>query len=140
MNSVALVMPEVETTILIVSAHAHLRKHYMSLLQEFPATVVAVTDGFEALAVMRSRAVHAVFCDYVLPGMNALALFLTMKEFLFPIPLVICSTDFSAKRREEALRIGVFRIVRKPTQRREIQTSIQHALEERERQLLQFYC
>lgn len=140
MNNAALVSPSEHQTIMIVSSHAHLREHYASILGQLDARLVVVSDAFEALDVLRAESIHAVFSDFNLSGFDALGLFVFMRELHLSIPLVLCASDFKSRHKAEAETLGVFRIVRKPTSAREIQAGVCAALEERERQLLQFYC
>ncbi len=129
-----------EQSVLIISSHLHLRNHYAQIIQNLQVQVFAVGDGFEALEFLRQTPVHTVFADFFLPGINALELFLLMKELHFPIPFVICSSELSARSRSEALQIGVSSIVRKPTFKRTIENCVREAIETRESQMLKFFC
>lgn len=129
-----------EPTVLIVSAREQLRDHYASALGELNVRVLAVNDGFEAIHEVHAHSVHTIFTDFYLPGMSALELFLTLKELHFTVPLIICANDLSPKTEDELLTIGVFQVLRRASEKRDIAEAIRLALEERERQMLQFFC
>lgn len=129
-----------ETTILVVSSHCHLRSHYVQVLSALDATVLTVTDGFEALAILRNTKITAVLSDFVIPGMDGLELYLRTKELLFNVPFVLCSSHISARTVDDALKIGVMKVLKKPSNKSEIVHVIAEAIEARERQILQFFC
>ena len=140
MNNDSAVRHAEQKAVLIVSAHRHLRQHYCSVLAPLGVRLITTADAFEALDALRAETVHAVLSDYYLPGMDALGLFVFMRELHLGLPFVLCSTDLRGMAKADAERLGIFRIVRKPTLVREIQRSLQLALEERELQMLKFYC
>jgi CheY-like chemotaxis protein len=139
MTTLARLEPE-ERSVLIISSHRHLRAHYARVLKGLGVRILAVHDGFEALELLRGTHVHAIFADFLLPGMDALELYLLTKELHFQMPFVICSNELSAKDRSEALQVGIAHIVRKPTLGREIESAVRAAIEMRESQISKFFC
>ena len=129
-----------EITLLVVSSHSHLRKNYSKILSPLNATIIAVSDGFEALDILRNTKITAVLSDFHIPGIDGIELFLRIKELLFNVPFVICSSHINAKTREEALKVGVMRVITKPTHKIEILDVIAEAIEKRQHQILQFFC
>ncbi|MBC7660747.1 MAG: response regulator [Chitinophagaceae bacterium] len=129
-----------EIVILVVSSHVQLRNHYSKILTSLNATVITVSDGFEALALMRNTKVMAILSDFRIPGMNGLELFLRIKELLCNIPFVICCDRISVRARDEALKIGVLKVLTKPSNKAMICETLVEAIEERHRQILQFFC
>lgn len=129
-----------ENIILVVSSHGHLRNHYAQVLSALDATVLTVTDGFEALDILRSTKITAVLSDFLIPGMDGLELFLRTKELLFNVPFVICSSHINARTVDDALKIGVMKVLKRPSNKAEIVNVVAEAIEERQRQILQFFC
>lgn len=140
MNNTARVLSDDDTTVLIVSSHGHLRSHYTAVLNTLGVRIVAVSDAFEALDFLRNQPVHAIFADFMLPGISGIDLFFHMKSLEQRVPFIICSPEFNARFRDDVLKIGVFKIVRAPMHSTDIRKGVQLAIEERERQILQFFC
>lgn len=140
MSNTARVLSEGDTTVLIVSSHGHLRAHYTAVLITLGVRIVAVRDAFEALDVLRKQPVHAVFADFMLPGISGIDLFFHMRRLDQRVPVILCSPEFNARFRDDVLKIGIFKIVRAPMHSTEIRKGVQLAIEERERQILQFFC
>jgi len=129
-----------ETIILVVSGQGQLRNRFTQILADLDVTVVTVADGFEALDMMRNTKITAILSDFGLPGMDALELFLRTKELMFNVPFVICSNYINSRSRDEALKVGVMKVLKGPSAKSEIISVIHEAIEERQRQLLQFFC
>lgn len=129
-----------ETIILVVSSHGHLRNYYVQILSALDATILTVTDGFEALDILRKTKITAILSDFLIPGMDGLELYLRTKELLFNVPFVICSSHINARMVEDALKIGVMKVLKRPSNKSEIVNVVAEAVEERKRQILQFFC
>ncbi len=140
MNQTLSILSGEDPVVLIVSAHEHLQVYYAKELGRLGIQTLIARDAFEALDALRSELVHSVLTDYDLPGINALGFYLYARELHPSLPFVICCPDLSARRREEATQIGIRHLVKKSTLGQEVQNGVRKALEERELQILKFYC
>ncbi len=129
-----------ETIILLVTGHGQLRQRFTPILADLDVTVIMVSDGFEALEILRSTKITAILSDFGIPGMDGLELFLRTKELMFNVPFVICSNHINSRTRDEALKVGVMKVLKGPAPKSEIVAVINEAIEERQRQILQFFC
>lgn len=128
-----------ETIILVVSSHGHLRNRYTQILSALDVTVLTVSDGFEALDILRNTKITAILSDFGIPGMDGIELFLRTKELMFNVPFVICSTHINNRSKDEALKIGVMKVLKGPSNKADILNVVAEAIEERQRQILQFF-
>lgn len=133
-------MAKDEATVLVVSSQGHSRSRYAQILSELDVTILTVSDGFEALDILRNTKITAILSDFGIPGMDGLELFLRTKELMFNVPFVICSSHINSRTVEEALKVGVMKVLKRPSNKVEIVNVIAEAIEERQRQILQFFC
>lgn len=108
-------------TILIVDDSATIRsmmKRTIDMIGLEVDTILEAADGIEALAQFVDHDVDVVLVDINMPRMNGVQLLTRMKENerLKHIPIVVASTDGSAKRMEQLRELGVVGYVRKPFQ------------------------
>jgi two-component system chemotaxis response regulator CheY len=106
-------------TILIVDDSAMMRallQRVVSLAELPVGTIHQAANGAEALAVLQTREVDAVFTDINMPVMDGMELLRAMAERSewSHILRIIISTDGTKLRREEARELGVQLYVEKP--------------------------
>ncbi len=140
MNQASSLLADEEKVVLVVSAHEHLQVYYANQLQAMGVQSLIAKDAFEALAALRSELVHAVLADFELPGLDALGFYIYAKDLHPSLPFVLCCPDLSLQRRQEAEQIGVLHVIKKSIVGQEVQRGVRKALEERELQILKFYC
>lgn len=72
--------------------------------------------------------------------MDGLELYLRTKELMYNVPLVIFSTRIKSQTIEDALKVGVMRALKRPSDKVEVLSFVAEAIEERQRQILHFFC
>jgi PAS domain S-box-containing protein len=86
-------LPRGQETILLVDDQEDLRRTGSRVLRRFGYTVVEASDGAEALALLRRGIprVDLVLTDYVMPGMDGIALVDAMRAEGMGIPIALTS-------------------------------------------------
>ena len=105
--------------ILIVDDSATMRAllHRVVGLADLPiGTIYQAPNGLEALKILETHSVQAVFTDLNMPVMNGMQLLREMakRESMKDLLRIIISTDGSKLRREEARELNVNLYVEKP--------------------------
>ena len=76
--------------------------------------VVAARDGHTALDEIERQHFDLVVTDYQMPGMNGLELVEAVRGKLPDVPAILMTDHDSRELREDALRLGVSRVLDKP--------------------------
>lgn len=89
--------------------------------------VVAVSDGQAALDEYKINEYDLVISDWIMPGMDGLALYqaLTKGEFLKKIPFIMISVEKNREKVCKAVKSGVDHYLLKPVHPEELRTKIQ---------------
>ncbi|MBC7532307.1 MAG: response regulator [Oligoflexus sp.] len=88
----------------------------------------------------RNSSLSRDLSEYGIPGMDGLELYLRTKELMYNVPLVIFSTRIKSQTIEDALKVGVMRALKRPSDKVEVLSVVAEAIEERQRQILHFFC
>lgn len=105
------------SAILVVEDSSAMRAFVRASLEPIAGCEVAVAEnGFEALRVLPRRHYDLILTDINMPDINGLELirFVRRSESHRHTPIVIISTDGSARDRERALALGATEYVVKP--------------------------
>jgi CheY-like chemotaxis protein len=102
--------------ILIVDDDIAMRRLIEVCLRTLPAAQIAVSEGRQALEVLRRERIDLVVTDLVMPGTNGFELVSTMRldPFLQPIPVVLLSSQGDPCLPEQAKAAGVQAFLMKP--------------------------
>ena len=89
--------------------------------------VVAVSDGQAALDEYKINEYDLVISDWIMPGMDGLALYqaLAKGEFLKKIPFIMISVEKNREKVCQAVKSGVDHYLLKPVHPEELRTKIQ---------------
>lgn len=77
--------------VLIVEDNPHVQEFANKLLEDLGCRIDAVSDGVQALAILRSKGFDLVFSDVMMPNMGGLELAAAMHEAGFTTPLILTS-------------------------------------------------
>ena len=87
-------------------------------------------DGDEGLEIVSSTEPDIVFTDIRMPGLNGLEMISKIKEFKHECKIIILSGFRDFEYAQQAVRLGAFRFLLKPTNTQEIILSIEEAIKE----------
>jgi two-component system, chemotaxis family, chemotaxis protein CheY len=106
----------VSLRILIVEDSHAMRAFVRATLEEAGAEVTEASSGFEALRILPRERFDLVVVDINMPDINGLELvsFMRKSDAHAGTPLVIISTEASAKDRERGLALGANAYLSKP--------------------------
>jgi DNA-binding NtrC family response regulator len=101
--------------VLVVDDEEVVRRSHLRVLASVTGDVEAVCDGEQALKAMEAKCYDIVLLDLRMPGMDGMAVLKTMKE-RWPDSEVIVITGYpSFETAKEAVRLGAFDYLAKPT-------------------------
>jgi len=119
--------------ILIVDDDLAFRVGTTALLEDHGFSAGSAANGEEALRRLSETHVNLVLSDLVMPGVNGIEL-LTKIKTSYPDVIVIMVTGFASIRTAvEAMRLGAYDYVTKPSDNDELLIKIRRALEEQEK-------
>lgn len=90
-------------------------------------------DGDEGLEMVSSTAPDIVFTDIRMPGLNGLEMISKIKEYKYGCKIIILSGFRDFEYAQQAVKLGAFRFLLKPTNTQEIILSIEDAIKELKR-------
>ncbi len=121
------------STILIVDDDLAFRVGTTALLEDHGFTVASAANGDEAIRRISDTPYDLVLSDLVMPGMNGIEL-LTRIRSAYPETIIIMVTGFASIRTAvEAMRLGAYDYVTKPSDNDELLIKIRRALDEKEK-------
>jgi len=129
--------------VLIVDDQKHIRDGLQAILRQFPQPldgIYCAGNGIEALRIMRQTRIQLVITDIRMPDMDGLALMARAKEERIQAEYLIISgySDFAYA--QQAIGLGAKGYLLKPVKREDLQTAVEHALQEvRTRQTLSLH-
>jgi two-component system response regulator YesN len=85
-------------------------------------------DGDEGLAMFSSLKPHIVITDIRMPGLNGLEMISKLKEHKHECKIIILSGFRDFEYAKQAVNLGAFRFLLKPTNTKEIISSIEEAI------------
>jgi len=117
-----------EHFLLIVDDDSGMRDTLLDILEDSGFRVSVAADGVEALKAIEAEAYDLVLLDIVMPRMNGVEVLKKLKQTDNGI-IVIMMTAYAVQDLvEEALRQGVYRMLRKPLDMDEVLSLIDEAL------------
>jgi len=105
------------STVLVVEDSAPQREMIIGLLQEKGLTVLAATNGNEALECVKQAVPHLVITDVVMPVMNGYELIRELRKpnaSTVDVPILVCSSKGEAFDEQWAKRQGATDYIVKP--------------------------
>ncbi|MFH1037998.1 MAG: response regulator [PVC group bacterium] len=122
--------------ILIVDDEKQVRELLVQYFQRLGFSVNAVSSGKEALRKMEDFIPNLVLLDYMMPGVDGLALFPEIKE-LFPFAKVIILTGRGSEEiAVRALKAGVDDYITKPFELSRIRDAVRYYLDQQRNELI----
>lgn len=116
-------------TILLVDDERGFRENVAERLEAHGCRVLQADGGEQALALLREHVVEAVLIDVMMPGMDGITLLKRLKEVDPLTEVVVVSGQGSIERAVEAMRLGAYTFVTKPTKLRELELTMRRAIE-----------
>lgn len=107
-------MRESKLRILIVEDDAVLCRGLARLFPSARFSVMQLSDGREAIAVVSSSQIDLVICDYRLPGADGLAVLTSMRFAQPGTPLILVTAHYSETLVDEACELGANAVIEKP--------------------------
>lgn len=118
-------------TILLVDDDPAVRKSVGDMLERSGYGVITAADGHAALAALHERAaVDLVITDYLMPGMDGLALVRRIKERTPDLPVVIMTGHGDLESYLCATGLGVASYIGKPVGLRELRQTVHKVMAE----------
>lgn len=119
--------------LLIVDDQAHIREGLKTMLRRFPLPLDHIYDaasGVEALQILRERDIQLVLTDIKMPDMDGLELMARSREARLEVDFLIISGYGEFAYAQRAIELGAKGYLLKPVKREDLQTSIEHVLQE----------
>jgi len=125
--------PKGEETVLVVDDEAIIRELLAEILTEHGYTVLAASNGAEALATYKAQGgnIALVISDLGMPTMGGNELFLHLKKLNQDIKLILASGYLEHSSKTEMQESGIKRIIAKPFNIDEVLMTIREVLDER---------
>lgn len=119
--------------ILIVDDQKHIRDGLHAMLSQFPMKLDAIycaANGVEALQILREQSIQLVITDIRMPDMDGLTLMEHTKDEHIKVDFLIISgySDFAYA--QKAIALGAKGYLLKPVKRDDLQTAVEHVLQE----------
>ena len=123
-------MPKKKQTVLIVEDEDILRMLLQTMLEEHGFTVIAATDGEEAIEMFKQHKdeVGVILSDLGLPKLGGWDAFLKMKEIQPDLQGILASGYFEESVKEEIIKSGANNFIQKPYNPPEIVAMLQDIL------------
>ena len=103
--------------VLVVEDSATMRSLIASTVENLPEVeVVEAMNGFEALRILPQQPINLIITDINMPDINGLEIIHFVKNTpgYQSIPIIIVTTEKSAKDREKGLELGASEYITKP--------------------------
>jgi len=98
-------------------------------LREAGFTPLTATSGAEALAILEYNPVDLIISDLFMPGMDGFELLRQVRERYRGIPIIVITAHGSVEGAVEAMRLGAYDYLKKPSNPEQLQITIQRALD-----------
>src|SRR5688572_2510824 len=118
---------ESKGTILIADDEANMRKVLAAMLRREGYEVHTVSDGQEALDIMRSTPVDVLLTDLRMPKVDGMELLKRVLEEFEGIPVVMLTAHGSVDTAVSAMKLGAFDYLSKPFDKDELRLVIKKA-------------
>jgi DNA-binding NtrC family response regulator len=117
-------------TILVVDDDPGLRESFRLILED-DYEVIDVTDGHQALEVVRSAQVDVVLLDIRLPALDGIEVLERIKQLEEQIEVILVTAVKTVKTAVAAMKLGAFDYVTKPFEEEELLATVRRALQKR---------
>jgi DNA-binding NtrC family response regulator len=117
-------------TVLVVDDDAGLRESFRLILED-EYDVIDVTDGHQALEVVRAAQVDVVLLDIRLPEMDGIEVLERIKQLEEQVEVILVTAVKTVKTAVGAMKLGAFDYVTKPFEEDELLATIRRALQKR---------
>ena len=117
-------------TILVVDDDAGLRESFRLILED-EYEVIDVTDGHQALEVVRAAQIDVVLLDIRLPEMDGIEVLERIKQIEEQVEVILVTAVKTVKTAVGAMKLGAFDYVTKPFEEDELLATIRRALQKR---------
>lgn len=114
--------------ILVVDDEEKIRKSLGGLLEDNGYEVVTAGSGPECLQILSSQKVDLVILDIVMPGMSGIEILQKIKEKYKDTEVIIISGYADKEKAIAAFRLGVYDLIEKPFESKEILNTINNCL------------
>lgn len=114
--------------ILVVDDEEKIRKSLGGLLEDNGYEVVTAGSGPECLQILSSQKVDLVILDIVMPGMSGIEALQKIKEKYKDTEVIIISGYADKEKAIAAFRLGVYDLIEKPFESKEILNTINNCL------------
>lgn len=119
--------------LLLVDDQKNIREGLQAMLHQFPlplTNIYSAASGSEALEILRQTSIQLVITDIMMPDMDGLSLMARTKEEQIKVDYLIISgySDFAYA--QQAIALGAKGYLLKPVKRDDLQTAIEHVIQE----------
>jgi len=117
------------STVLVVDDKEMLRDSVAVTLQRAGFTMLAASNGTQAMEIVASRRPDAVVTDLKMPGMTGIDLVEKVKQFDEDLPIVLMTAYGTVDTAVRAMKLGAFDYITKPFEGDELVIAVKRALE-----------
>jgi len=114
--------------ILIVDDETNIRLVLSAMLKKEGYSVLAATDGREALQILKANKIDVVITDLKMPNLDGMELFDRIIEQYPGIPVIIITAHGTVKTTREALKKGALDYIEKPFELEDLKNVIAKAI------------
>ncbi len=102
-------------TILVVDDSESMRKVLVSIIKSFGiGTILEANNGIAALNIIKEQELNVILCDWEMPKMNGLELFVEVKKMRNPPVFVLVTSNAEMDKVKDAVAKGVKHYIVKP--------------------------
>jgi DNA-binding response OmpR family regulator len=112
--------PSTRRTILVVDDNRGVLEFLTLLLSKHGLSVVAVSNGSECLATVRSRPIDLIILDVMMPVMDGLQVCEELRKISPATPVILLTASDDIMTRAAAMDLGVSEFVAKPINNRDL--------------------
>jgi len=102
-------------TILVVDDSESMRKVLISIIKSFGIdNILEANNGIAALNIIKEQELNVILCDWEMPKMNGLELFIEVKKMRNPPAFVLVTSNAEMGKVKDAVAKGVKHYIVKP--------------------------
>jgi two-component system response regulator (stage 0 sporulation protein F) len=120
----------VKATVLVVDDSPEIQRYLRTLLELDSYRVVAVSNGYEALEILRhAQVADVVLLDMQMPGMDGLEVLRRMQNLCPKVKVIMCSGVNDPEKICQALSLGAHAYLVKPVQHLYLSAAVERCLQ-----------
>ncbi|MEX6626054.1 response regulator [Tenacibaculum salmonis] len=120
------ITPESKKSILIVEDNEDMRDYLKLVLKKY--TITEVTNGKEALDILKTATFNTIITDYMMPVMDGLELVKAVKNLGLKTPIVVITARLDDVGKLNMLRLGIDAYITKPFLEEQLKITITRSI------------